>query len=56
VVDDELEELAGVDVPVLALVLPAFHVEKSFVEAEKSDSEGEKFLSGGGVVVRGIQV
>jgi hypothetical protein len=40
----------------LALVLPAFHVEKSFVEAEKSDSEGEKLLAGGGIVVRGIQI
>jgi hypothetical protein len=38
----------------LALVVAAFHVEKSLVEAEKSYAEGEKLLAGGGIVVRGI--
>jgi hypothetical protein len=38
VVDDQAEELAGIDVSVLALVFAALHVEKSFVEAEKSEA------------------
>jgi len=54
VVDDQAEELAGIDVSVLALVFAALHVEKSFVETEKSEAEGEKLLAGGGIVVRGI--
>jgi hypothetical protein len=54
VVNDQAEELAGVDVAVLALVVAALHVEKSFVEAEKGQAEGEKLLTGGGIVVRGI--
>lgn len=41
---------------VLALVFAALHVEKSLVEAEKSESKGEKLLAGGGIVVRGIQI
>ena len=55
-VDDQTEELARVDVAVLALIVAAFHVEKSFVEAQKSEAEGQKLLAGGGIVVRGIQV
>ena len=54
VVDDQAEELAGVDVAVRALVVAAFHVEKSLVEAEKSKTQGEKLLAGGRIVVRGI--
>src|SRR6267378_2062995 len=56
VVDDQLEELAGVYVAVLALVLAALHVEKSLVDAQKSKTEGEKLLAGGGIGVRGIQI
>jgi hypothetical protein len=54
VVDHQAEELAGVDVTVFALVFAALHVEKGFVEAEKRETEGEKFLAGGRIVVRGI--
>src|SRR5260370_36388123 len=36
VVDHQTEELAGVDVSVLALVIPSFHVEKCLVDLEKS--------------------
>jgi len=39
---------------VLALVFAAFHVEKSFVEAKKSEAEREKLFAGRGIVVRGI--
>jgi len=39
---------------VLALVLAALHVEKSLVEAEKGEAEGEELLTGGGIAVRGI--
>ena len=53
-VDDEAEELPGVDVAVLALVVAALHVEKSLVEAKKSNTQGEKLLAGGGIAVRGI--
>ncbi len=56
VVDDQAEELAGVYVAVLALVLAALHVEKSLVDAQKSKTEGEKLLAGGGIGVRGIQI
>ena len=56
VVDNQLEELTGVDVAVLALVVATFHVEQSFVEAEKSEAEGKELLAGGGIVVRGIQI
>ena len=56
VVDDQLEKLAGGDVAVLAFVFAPLHVEKSLVEAEKSESEGEKLLAGGGIVVRGKQI
>jgi len=56
VVDNQLEKLAGIDVAVLALVFAALHVEKSLVEAEKGKAEGEKLLTGGGIVVRGIQI
>jgi len=38
----------------LALVLAAFHVEKSLVELEKRQSEGEELLAGRGIIVRGI--
>jgi hypothetical protein len=41
VVDDQAEEFSGVDVAMLAFVLAAFHVEKSLVEAEKGEAEGE---------------
>jgi hypothetical protein len=54
VIDDQAEEFAGVDVAVLALVFAALHVEKSFVETEKSEAQGEQLLSGRGIVVRGI--
>jgi hypothetical protein len=54
VVDDQAEKLAGVHVAVVALVVAALHVEKSFVEAEKGEAQGEKLLTGGGIVVRGI--
>jgi len=54
VVNDQAKELASVDVAMLALVVAAFHVEQSFVEAEKSEAQREKLLSGGGIVVRGI--
>jgi len=53
-VDDEAEELPGVDVAVLALVVAALHVEKSLVEAKKSNAQGEKLLAGGGIAVRRI--
>jgi hypothetical protein len=53
-VDDQAEELAGVNVAVLALVVTALHVEKSLVKPEKSKAEGEKLLAGGRIVVRGI--
>ena len=53
-VDYEAEELAGVDMAVLALVLAALHVEKSLVEAQKSEAKGKQLLAGGGIVVRGI--
>ena len=53
-VDDQAEELTGVDVAVLALVFATLHVEKSLVEAQKSKTEGEQLLAGGGIVVRGI--
>ena len=56
VVDDQLEKLAGVDVAVLAFVFAALHVDKSFVQAEKSEAQGEQFLAGGGIVVRGKQI
>ena len=53
-VDNQAEELTGVDVAVRALVVAALHVEKSLVEAEKSKTEGEELLAGGRIVVRGI--
>ena len=53
-VDDQAEEFARVDVAVLALVLAALHVEKSLVEAQKSEAKGKQLLAGGGIVVRGI--
>jgi len=56
VVDNQLEKLAGIDVAMLALVFAALHVEKSLVEAEKGKAEREKLLTGGGIVVRGIQI
>jgi hypothetical protein len=40
VVDDQAKELAGVDVPVLAFVVPALHVEESLVEAQKRKTKG----------------
>ena len=52
-VDDQAEELPGVDVAVLALIVAALHVEKSLVEAQKSNTQGEKLLAGGGIAVRG---
>jgi hypothetical protein len=52
VVDHQLEELTRVDVAMLALVFAALHVEKSFVQAEKSEAKGKKLLAGGGIVVR----
>jgi hypothetical protein len=52
-VDDQAEELPGVDVAVLALIVAALHVEKSLVEAQKSYTQGEKLLAGGGIAVRG---
>jgi hypothetical protein len=55
-VDNQAEELAGVYVAVLALVLAALHVEKSLVDAQKSKTEGEKLLAGWGIGVRGIQI
>jgi len=54
VVDDQLKKLAGVDVPVLALVFTALHVQKSLMQAEKCEAEGEQLLARGGIVVRGI--
>jgi len=54
VVDDQPEKLTGVDIAVFALVIAALHVQKGLVELEKCEAEGEKFLAGGGVVVRGI--
>jgi len=54
VVDDQLKKLTRVDVAVLALVLTALHVEKSFMEAEKCEAERKQLLAGGGIVVRGI--
>jgi len=39
---------------VLAFVFAAFHVEKSFVEAEKREAEREKLFAGRRIVVRGI--
>ena len=56
VVDNQAEELAGVDVTVLALVFTAFHIEKRLVEAEKSEAEREKLFAGRGIVVRGVQI
>jgi hypothetical protein len=53
-VDYQAEELASVDMAVLALVLAALHVEKSLVEAQKSEAKGKQLLAGGGIVVRGI--
>src|SRR5260370_32184662 len=54
VVNDQAEELTGVDVAVLAFVFAAFHIEKRLVEAEKSEAQREKFFAGGGIVVCGI--
>src|SRR6266852_6192190 len=54
VVDDQLEELAGVDVTVLAFVFTPFHIEKSLVEAEKGEAQREELFAGRGIVVRGI--
>jgi hypothetical protein len=56
VVDNQAEKLAGVDVAVLALVIAAFHVEKSFVEFEERKAKGDQFLAGGGIVVGGGQI
>jgi len=56
VVDDQLEKLAGGNVAVLALVFASLHVEKSLVKSEKSEAQGEQFLAGGGIVVRGKQI
>ena len=52
VVDHQLEELAGVDVAMLAFVFAALHVEKSFMQAEKREAKGEKLLAGRGIAVR----
>ena len=46
VVNDQLEEFAGVDVAVLALVLAALHVEERFVEFEERQAEGDELLAG----------
>jgi hypothetical protein len=54
VVDNQAEKLAGVDVAMVALVLAAFHVEKSLVKLEKRQSEGQELLAGRGIIVRGI--
>ncbi len=54
VVDDQAEELAGVDVTVLAFVFATFHVEKSLVEPEKREAEREKLFAGRRIVVRGV--
>src|SRR5207245_1579663 len=45
VVDDEAEELAGVDGAVLALVVAALHVEESLVELEERQAERDQFLA-----------
>jgi hypothetical protein len=41
VVDDQAEKLAGVDVAVLAFVITALHVEKSFVKFEEREPKGD---------------
>jgi len=41
VVDDQAEKLAGVDVAMLAFVIAAFHVEKSFVKFEEREAKGD---------------
>jgi len=47
VVDDQLKKLAGVDVPVLALVLTALHVQKSLMQAEKCERRESSFSRAG---------
>jgi hypothetical protein len=41
VIDDQAEELAGIDVAVLALVFAALHVEESLVELEEREAESD---------------
>src|SRR5258708_4597341 len=52
--DDQLKKLARVDVPVLALVFTALHIQKSLMQAEKCEAKGKQLLARGGIVVRGI--
>ena len=53
VVDDQAEELTGVDGAVLALVVTALHVEKSLVELEERQAESNQFLACRRVAVPG---
>jgi hypothetical protein len=53
VVDDEAEELTGVDGAVLSLVVAALHVEKSLVELEERQAESDQFLACRRVAVPG---
>src|SRR5580704_4740125 len=52
VVNDQLEEFAGIDVAVFALVFAALHVEERLVELEEREAESDEFLAGCGIVVR----
>jgi len=53
VVDDQAEELAGVDGAMLALVVAALHVDECFVELEQRQAESDEFLAGRGVGIPG---
>jgi hypothetical protein len=51
VVDDQPEELSGVDGAMLALVVAALHIEKGLVELEERQAESNEFLACGRVAV-----
>jgi hypothetical protein len=53
VVDDQPEELAGVDGAMLALIVAALHIEEGLVELEERQAESDEFLACGRVVVSG---